>query len=286
MTFTAILLALFAERFLLDDGSWRKPFWLQRFLQGLSDTGYGDWLMSRYWGVLALVALPLLLTGLIQVIIGDLLWGLPQFLFALLVLLYCLGPEDLDSQVLDYLDSEDRGDNTRAKGFASQLCEAEAGQDRSARVRQLTDAVLLQSQRRLFAVVFWFFLLGPVGAMLYRLSNQLLQMIPCDDEHQSFNQGNHRLLEILDWLPTRLVVFSFALAGSFEGTMHAWDEWKNQPDDGPDALLLAAGKGAMGLSPDSDDELLETAQVEASLSLVWRGLTIWLVVMGLLTIGL
>lgn len=284
MTFTVILLALFAERFLLQDSQWRRADWLQGFTQRVAGWGYGDWLLSRYWGVLVLLILPLLLVALIQDLFGDALWSIPQFAFALLVLLYCLGPEDLDNQVVDYLDAEDRGDAEKARLFAERIVGAPVAELHEQRVDQVTEAVLSQAQRRLFGVVFWFFLLGPLGAVLYRLSRQIQQQMAEDSERHSFNQGATRLLHILDWLPARLVLFSFALAGSYEGTLQARADWRERGESDSESLLLAAGRGALGI--DGAAQPVETGQVETAMALVWRVLTLWLVVFGLLAISI
>ncbi len=284
MTFTVILLALFAERFLVQDSTWRRADWLQGFIQRVAAWGYGDWLLSRYWGVLALLTLPLLLVALIQDLFGDALWNLPQFAFALLVLLYCLGPEDLDNQVVDYLDSEDRGDTDKACGFAERICGGPVAEEQGERIGQLTEAVLTQAQRRLFGVVFWFFLLGPLGAVLYRLSVQIQQQMAADAERELFNQGAARLLHILDWLPARLVLFSFALVGNYEGTLQGRAEWGDRGERSAESLLLAAGRGSLGIAEGPAEA--QTTQVEAVMGLVWRALTLWLALFGLLAISL
>jgi membrane protein required for beta-lactamase induction len=104
---------------------------------------------------LALVALPIvILIGLIYYVTYYWLHGWLKFLIATLVLLYCLGPEDLYRQ--------------KQKGTVSQ-------------------DIFWQANEKLFAVLFWFALIGPVAAVLYRVVEQLTK------SEQRGNVVNHEL---------------------------------------------------------------------------------------------
>jgi len=290
MTFITLLLALFAERFLLDQSEWRQAHWFRSYFRWISEQGFGAWVSAQYWGVLALLALPLMLTGWIQFALADWLWGLPSLLFSLLLLLYCLGPEDLDNQVTNYLEAEEKGDQVQAQALLECFSDSESALTKAGRVRQATDAVLVRAQERIFAVVLWFFLLGPLGALLYRLAWYLRGLAQQDEEGRDFRQGAERLLAILDWLPAHLAVFSYALAGDFDGALQGRRNWldnsNEQQADEVKGLLVAAGNGALLLQPDVFDEETGTQPIEAALSLIWRCLTIWLAVAALLAMAL
>jgi membrane protein required for beta-lactamase induction len=74
---------------------------------------------------------------------------------------------------------------------------------------------------RLFAVFFWFFFLGPVGAVFYRwvvLYNQHPQVI---NKHlPSAAQWQHAL----EWLPVRYMGLCACLAGNFTTGIRAWQQ--------------------------------------------------------------
>lgn len=285
MTFTLLLLALFAERFLLDQNEWRQARWFGDVVRWLSSQEFGIWLGAQYWGALLVLAPPLLLTGWIQSGLAGWLWGLPSFLFALLVLLYCLGPEDLDNQVANYLDAEDRGDDDRARALLAPLCAGIPAPSRVGRLRQAIDALLTQAQERLFAPLFWFLLLGPFGALLYRLTWHLRHLPAEDEENQEFRLGVERLLAILDWLPARILVLTFALGGDFDGALQGRRQWLDAgQSDTARGLLHQAGWGALRLNPDGFDEERDSEPVQGALVLVWRGLILWLAVVALLAI--
>ena len=222
MTFVVLLLALLAERFLLDQKEWRQADWFERYLNTLTQHQYGGWITSRYWGALITLAPLLVMVALVQAAIDGLAAGIFSFLFAVGVLLYSFGPDDLDNQTADFINAQQRGDEDNAKLFAAKLCQCEPADSPVDRLRQVREAVFVQSNQRIFAVIFWFLVLGPLGAILYRLSRRLVQLRKTDEESQTFNQGSQRLIYILDWLPARAVTLGFALVGNFENTLYRW----------------------------------------------------------------
>lgn len=72
---------------------------------------------------------------------------------------------------------------------------------------------------RLFAVFFWFFLLGPAGAVFYRLTSLY-------NNHQQVLTGNlpsYRQWQfMLEWLPVRYMALCGCLAGNFTTGFHVW----------------------------------------------------------------
>jgi adenosylcobinamide-phosphate synthase len=108
-----------------------------------------------------------------------------------------------------------------------------------------------------------------------------------------------RAFHVLNWLPARLTGLTYAIAGNFEDATFCWrtqaDSWP-EPEDG---VVLAAGAGAMGIrlgqsinvggetvwrpelgsgqaEPDADS-------IDSAVSMIWRGLVIWMVA-GLLVV--
>ncbi len=293
MTFVTLLLALLAERFLLDQQGWRQADWFPRYFDILKRNDFGAWTTSRYWGSLVVLAPPLLLVGFIQANIEGYLGGLLSLLFALVVVVYCLGPDDLDNQAADFIDAQDRNDDDNAKIFAGQLCECEAAESKTGRIEQASDAVLFQANQRIFAVVLWFLILGPLGAVFYRLSRHLVKCKLDDNDNEGgnvFMQGVQRLIFILDRLPARATAASYALAGDFEQTIASWRQWRQDRTEAYSeearGLLVQTGNGALLLNGNDDDDEQSTNRVEAALSLVWRSLVVWLAILALVSLSL
>ena len=126
-------------------------------------------------------------------------------------------------------------------------------------MRQVVEHSVIAAHRHVFGVLAWFSVLaalglGPVGAVIYRLSRvraALLgarEMRPVSDRSVKLRsrwRGN--LWHLLDWLPARITAMGFAVTGSFEDAI---DSWRNYERGGPvsnDGVILASTAGAINL---------------------------------------
>ncbi|OYW39749.1 MAG: cobalamin biosynthesis protein CobD [Hydrogenophilales bacterium 12-61-10] len=166
--------------------------------------------------------------------------------------------------------------------------------------RVTIEQVMAASHRQMFGVLLWFVLLmpfGPVGAVLFRTASILARRWASTQGH--FGVFAQRAFHAINWLPVRLTGLTYAIAGNFEDATFCWrtqaDGWP-EPEDG---VVLAAGAGAMGIrlgqsinvggqtvwrpelgsaqtEPDADS-------IDSAVSMIWRGLVIWMVA-GLLVV--
>lgn len=165
--------------------------------------------------------------------------------------------------------------------------------------RVTIEQVMAASHRQMFGVLLWFALLsslGPVGAVLFRSASILARRWVTS--RGSFGGFAQRAFHAINWLPARLTALTYAIAGNFEDATYCWrtqaDSWP-EPEEG---VVLAAGAGAMGIrlgqSVSVGDETvwrpeLGTGQppdadcIDSAVSMIWRGLVIWLVA-GLLVV--
>jgi len=165
--------------------------------------------------------------------------------------------------------------------------------------RVTIEQVMAASHRQMFGVLLWFVLLssmGPVGAVLFRSASILARRWA--NTNGLFGVFAQRAFHAINWLPTRLTALTYAVAGNFEDATYCWRTqapvWP-EPEEG---VVLAAGAGAMGIrlgqslsvggetvwrpelgtgqAPDADC-------IDSAVSMIWRGLAIWLVA-GLLVV--
>ncbi|WP_370981316.1 histidine kinase [Agaribacterium sp. ZY112] len=163
------------------------------------------------------VFVPLLL---FSAVFQLLLWQSPWIVLpvAVLVLLYSLGRGEFFEIVREYTQAcyiEDwESACERAQRFQVDVEHLEQD-DWSSLHRHVLDQAGYRGFERMFAVLFWFFVLGPVGALMYRL-------VFIQGEQNPNEKLAARWLWLLEWPAVRLLGLTFALTGNFSGCMEHW----------------------------------------------------------------
>ncbi len=287
MTLVTILFGLFLERVLLPLQWLRRPRWFERYAAWLRQA-LGEHLCQGTAGVLLILIPPLLLVGLVSWGLDMRLSGLPALLFGLLVFLFALGPRDLDVEVESYLKARDAGDQAGEAAAAEALLGAVPPEPAGERERALVDSVLVQSNLRVFGVMFWFALAGPLGAVLFRLAAELADWAMRGPGGELALAAS-RLRWLLAWLPAHLAALSFAVTGDFEKTVMAWRDCHRRGGapiaDANAGVLIYSGNAALGLPPEGAAPDDGSDWVRVALGLVWRAVIAWMTVIALLVIS-
>lgn len=293
MTLLAIIIGLFLERFLGHLQDLRQFTWFERFVDSVRANfrAGGEW--NGAAAVLLAVVPPVLVVAAVQALLSDVLFGLLGFVFAVLILVYTLGPRDLDTDAEAYVNALEVADEEDARHRAAAILEMEPSADAGERTRLVADALLVKANEAVFAVLFWFAVLGPAGAALYRLA-WVLKRQAGTEESSDFAAAAQRLHGIVAWLPARLLATGYALAGSFEEAVHAWrgyyDKWSFRFGDSNIGVLVCAGNGALHRDVERDASVEDRVEagtdlIRAVLGLIWRALVIWVTVIALLTLA-
>lgn len=295
MKLIAILVAMASE------GFWKSFGMLQRF-QGL--VGYACWLQARWgdrgWfngpmGVLFAVAPGVIVVALIQSwFAGGLLGWLLALAFSIAVLVFCIGVRGLNDHVQEYLRALERGDPEGAYLYVREILGGREPADANDMNRMLVETVLVRNNERLLAILFWFVILGPVGAVLYRSTTQLKGVARADGPRfgDDYLETVLRLQAILDWIPVRITALCYAVIGSFVDAVH---RWRAGPEGGEvdmytanRSVLIGAGTGALQLPEAGSGREIDTAELREQVldvqALVRRTVVTWLTVFALLTI--
>lgn len=297
MSVLALVLALVLERLLTDLLHLRDARWLDGYFDWAARV-FGRW--PGHWrqlAALSVVVLPVLPVGVVSLLLGSHLLGLPQLLFAVAVLLISFGPRDLKEEVDDYVAALAGGDPGESARRATELLEHDAS-GRGAGLRDaLEDAIFVQANNRIFGVIFWFMLLGPAGAWLFRVSDLMRRRGAFEASRHggtipegSFEAALRGLHGVLAWLPARFTALSYAVAGSFED---AFGNWKGAVDQASATVLersedLLARVGRGSLAPSLEGVAagdLDLATARGAWRIVQRALWIWLAVIALLVLA-
>ena len=262
---------------------WRNDGLFRRWVAQLGDT-------SGAGRVVLALLLPLGLCLLLSWLLGHLPPAdLLQMLFSLAVLLYCFGPREFETDLEAILHAPDA---VRREAAAQAL--ADDGNTIAWNAPDLGVAIAYAALRRRFAVLLWLFLLGPVGALLYRLA----QTLGRDDSLRldtAARTAARYLANALDWLPAQLLVFTLAVVGHWEAVIGAWRRSQQQSTtnswytSGPDFLGAAAQADILtdieagdGYAEERSDPLVELVRLRSALL---RALLAWLSAVALIVLG-
>lgn len=305
-TLIAVLLALLLGHVIKPLRHWRRYEWFDAWLAFLARQL--PTLVTTGWGIVFSFGAPLLLLYLLQASLETVLLGIPGFVFALLVLIYCWGPRDLDQDVDAVFEARDA---TARQSALSHL--ATPGLLRPSADDEVSLVVNLfaQARRRWFGVLFWFLLLGPLGAMLYRLSARGTQPEAAQSISELHAVRYQRLLAILDWPVAHLMAAALALVSHFDAVAGAWRHWyqirRGQPFDFSTGFLDAAALAAtlrtrhearLDAQEQGDEQgdssspakapaghLAALPALSAAMTVIWRILIAWLAVIALFVLA-
>lgn len=244
------------------------------------------------WGVMLALLPPLVLVIALQVLVHHPLAGVLGLLLGTVALFHAWGPADLDVDVARVVNADDaatRADAARRLGAATL---DGAG---------LVSGVFASALRRWFGVLFWFLLLGAAGALLYRWAQLAAEAEEGNGLPAANRDGARALYAVLNWPVAQAMTLTLALVGNFDLVISAWR------DNGGSTLRLrehgfldaAARASVRSEVAEEADELIEEGatpgnawlqlgelpELRDAMSLVWRILLLWLVVLALFVVA-
>lgn len=158
--------------------------------------------------------------------------------------------------------------------FINNLAELEKGVSR---------AILFSSFEKIFAGLFWFLALGIYGVSTYTITVLLAQRASkLNPSNIELAKLASKLQGIFEWLPARLVGFSFALVGRFSRSAsyslnNLWSGVASARD-----FVVGSGLAALDIEPDEDFPAEENY---AALDLINRTIIVWLIAISFMLIG-
>ena len=258
MTILALLVGLLICHFAPGLSAWRNYGWMT--LTASMTIRRSDQLPD--WLPMLVLLLTALLGGIVATQLAD---GLANefgvLLLGLLVIVYTVGPRDLDDDVEHALSSEIARDSLHLAADANGI--------------QAAATVLHAALARWFGIVFWFVLLGIPGALIYRAA-RVADREPLGSVHEQ--AWFRHLLFVLNWPVLLLMTLAVALMTDLDRVRASWSaqarpwqldaRWLDQL-----AVTLC--------TPDCDAQ----QGLKEGQALAWRMLWIWLAVLSLLLLA-
>lgn len=201
-------------------------------------------------------------------------------ILSLVVLLYSLGRGEFGMEVAEYRRACSANDWAQALLLARAQgadCDDIAATNWPDLHRAVLKAVAYQGFERLFAVLFWFLMFGPAGALLYRLSWMYRS-------HRAAAVPN-RWLWALEWPAVRVLAASFAVTGNFVGCINRWKIHALSLTSRTGDVLIDTVSGALSVDDDSVQSCDVTQrEVAAVRRLYTRTLWFWVAAIALWTL--
>ena len=229
MYFVAILIGLSIERWTSLASQLRSYALLGKYIEVMT-----SWLKTRSWPVwvgLLILLLPITLAvAFFYMIFTAFFSGLLGLVFAVFVLFYCLGsfPSAAHSEGMEN--------------------------------------IVVQANRNIFSVLFWFMVCGPAGAVLYRVNSLLV--------------SNNALAElfqlILEWVPVRLEAVSYAIVSHFKNVMTCVMKYLFNGLNDNEQLLIESAAASIDANVDN--------AIHDTLKLIDRSLLAWLTLIAIVVL--
>lgn len=288
MSLLVILLGIAIDKFAESAEAIRKFDWFIR---------YSDWLRQQLeqWSLrndtvilLIILFIPVLIIAFIYERLDDAL-TLLGFAFSVAVFVYCIGPRDVHNRASKYVETLERGEQQAANSLALEILEDQPQPDEEPLLfRKINETLLIATNNNFLGMVFWFVILGPMGAVIYRLNEVLLKSLNRQSNAQTggFYQSTQLLFSILNWIPSHLTAVTYAVTGSFVDAIHQWKIHKSYDHLDPNAannMLIDTGFGAIHI--EADNKVFDGQTIHDVLGLCRRTIIVWITVIAILTLA-
>jgi AmpE protein len=298
MNLIALLIGLVIERLATQLFHWRRMRWMDRII----DFGFHQAQRVANWPtVIAVILLGIVLVLPVFAVIwflGDTLAGFTYLLLAVVVLFFSLGPSDVGEDVGAYCQALGADDEEQVHNAAKAIVENEVPHDPVARTHCVEAAVCVQANNRLFAVIFWFVVLGPLAAWAYRATDLIRRRAVFTAAREAGADSNMTRMRDaaeavhgwLAWIPARLTAIGYAAAGHMDDAIAALraptEDRDLSPSERSEHLLARVGIAALALQDRPDESPNERAirGAEAANHLVFKLLLIWAVIISAMTL--
>ena len=157
-----------------------------------------------------------------------------------LILVHTFGPQLPSKQLEGYFNAMDNGEQQAAYEYATAFTGKESA-DEKAMVQDVTASIFYHVESQYFSVAIWFVLLGPAGALLYR-------MLLWQQQEGRLGTLGRRLHYGMEWLAFRVSALTYLLAGDMaSGMERAKGKFFDLDVSGRD-LLDTVATASMGLA--------------------------------------
>ena len=268
--------------------------WCVNKLEALMNQGKYLRLNGMLSVLMLLIPLIMLLTiALIQI---ELTWALE-----IIILYLAIGRKSLIQHALAVMKPLTNNDTATARAKLSYIVSRDTDNlDKKGIITATIESVVENSNDAIFAAIFWYLVAGLPGVLCYRLVNTLDAMWGYKNERfLKFGWFAARLDDVMNWIPARLTVITFAILGEFNKvlrTAYYQGASCSSPNAGP---VMAAGASSLNVELGGDafyqQKLIskptlgygnepQINDIKRAIELIDKSLLVWLAVVVIVTI--
>ena len=300
MKFLVILICLMVNYFWLKDFDRFNDGWFFRFRCLVEDwtTNFVDKIPLGWLTAFVLIyALPLVSLTLILFIAAGSVFGLATMIVHILVLLVALDRTQPGQLAKNFVEKFRGGDMAECIDFLKQEFHATSlpdVDDKDGIGKYFSKLLTYHSFEMMFVLFFWYVCAGALGILFSYISYQLRDSHR-EQQLQKQVDSISLVIQILEWIPLRLLALTFSLAGNFVQCFESVRAsfWRFSIETNNADLLYeyarCAASGMLINNPLKENEEAEaqdreSAEIQAILGLLERSQAIWLSVLALATI--
>lgn len=281
MVLMSILFCLALQRF-ANVGGWFQTSWFEAYLRTLS-----PWLakLDEKFALLLVIIPILLLFVLLHFIFKWHFFGLFDLIISTAVLFFCIDARDLKNKLQPYFDHLDKADTHAAANVVANFIGDDSTGNMADLSRAVSQTILLKSFEQIFAGLFWFIIFGVYGVTSYFLLTLIRQKaLKVNPNYIGLAKLAAQIQSILEWLPARLLGFSYALVGNFNKGFGYCSKHLLTGLSEVKKFTVDSGLAALDISSNVSDA--DQSENRAALDIINRALIVWLIGIALVLIGI
>lgn len=214
MKLIVIVICLLCERFITHASGHKRFNWFSSYANAIQKNIPQTITFPYRILLLALTVLPIIISmAFVLYLTYSMVFGLIYLFLHLIVFYYCLGPQNPFYPKINQLDS-----NSQQEELGNYFAEVNG---------------------QLFAVIFWYIVLGPLGVLTYRLISLSKCQTLLQKPAQSFT-------DVLDWVPAKITALLYLLVGNFQIGFQHFARLLFTPPHNNETILSVCGLHAVG----------------------------------------
>lgn len=187
------------------------------------------------------VILFIILLGYVDQVLGS------MYFLEVVVLYLSIGYTSLRQHAMAVVDALLKNDLDHAREKVGMIVSRDIDKlDEENVCKAAIESVLENGSDAIFAPIFWFVIGGAPAVIIYRLSNTLDAMWGYKTKRfLYFGRFSARMDDILNWMPSRLVGFSYLLLGNSRSALKCWLGQARLLDSPSAGVVMTSGAGAL-----------------------------------------